>query len=144
VFQPVVSEGEVIGTLGITSSGKGLLAFNARTVVLATGGLGQLYRYSANPGTISGDGYALAYEAGATLANMEFIQFILGSVYPSIGFVLGGAIWDLCPSVRNANGDDLLKNLVSLSERSTLFSHEIDICSLLDSEPGRKARHGDP
>src|SRR6476469_1741237 len=43
--------------------------------VLATGGCGQVYRYTTNPVVATGDGYAIAHRAGVTLADMEFVQF---------------------------------------------------------------------
>lgn len=46
-----------------------------KTLVLATGGLGQLYKYTTNPVGATGDGFALAYKAGAILQDMEFVQF---------------------------------------------------------------------
>lgn len=46
-----------------------------RVVVLATGGLGQIYQWTTNPSVSSGDGFVLAHHAGAKLKDMEFIQF---------------------------------------------------------------------
>lgn len=64
---------------------KGVLVFNDITkeyetiyspvVILATGGIGQLYKYTTNPIGATGDGLALAYNAGALLQDMEFVQF---------------------------------------------------------------------
>ena len=47
----------------------------AEAIVMATGGLGQVYRHTTNPTVATGDGFAIAHRAGARMADMEFVQF---------------------------------------------------------------------
>ncbi|HVS04496.1 MAG TPA: L-aspartate oxidase [Thermoanaerobaculia bacterium] len=73
VEELLVGDGVVVGLLA--RERRGVRAVAAGAVVLATGGLGQLYRYTTNPAECTGDGLAMAARAGAALADLEFVQF---------------------------------------------------------------------
>jgi fumarate reductase (CoM/CoB) subunit A len=82
----------VVGAMGLDLGAGDLVQVNAPAVVLATGGVGQIYPITSNPVQCTGDGLALAYRAGARLTNMEQVQFYpSGLVHPPSlrGFILG-------------------------------------------------------
>jgi L-aspartate oxidase len=63
------------GVYALDIDGRRVETLAASAVVLATGGVGKVYRYTSNPETATGDGIAMAWRAGCRVGNMEFIQF---------------------------------------------------------------------
>ncbi len=80
----LLADGEVSGLLVASADGYGVI--HAPTVLLATGGSGQLYRCSTNPDGSTADGTLLALEAGAEVSDVEFVQF-----HPTVLFAAGSA-----------------------------------------------------
>ncbi len=87
----------------------------ARAVVLASGGAGQVFLHTTNPEVATGDGMAMAYEAGAELADMEFVQF-----HPTALNVEGGPRFLLSEAMRGEGG--VLRN--ARGERFMTRYHE--------------------
>ena len=88
--------------------GKKRVDILAKVVILATGGAGALFPHNVNHPSLRGDGYAMAYRAGATLTNMEFIQIGPGVVFPKIDFIIHSHMWRFSPRLRNKQGEEFL------------------------------------
>jgi len=77
------TDGKVAGALGYWRESGKFILFEAPAVILATGGIGKSFKVTSNSWEYTGDGHALALRTGATLVNMEFIQFHpTGMVWP--------------------------------------------------------------
>ena len=71
----ITDDDQVIGATGLDLKDSSLIYFKAKSVILASGGAGQLYPVTSNTFQKNGDGYAISYRAGADLVDMEQIQF---------------------------------------------------------------------
>ena len=83
VLRLLTNDGRVTGVFAYERERGRFLVFHAKAVILATGGIGRAYQITSNSWEYTGDGHALAYQAGADLADMEFVQFHpTGMIWP--------------------------------------------------------------
>jgi succinate dehydrogenase / fumarate reductase flavoprotein subunit len=83
VVRLLLSDGRAAGVVGYERERGRFRVFTAGAIVLATGGLGRAYKVTSNSWEGTGDGHALAYDAGAELMDMEFVQFHpTGMIWP--------------------------------------------------------------
>lgn len=73
VVKLMVKNNRCYGAIAIKNGN--IIKINAKATILATGGIGQLYKYTSNSEVATGDGIALAYDVGAVIQDMEFVQF---------------------------------------------------------------------
>ena len=85
---------------------KALFVIRTSAVVLATGGGGMMYAHNVFPGGMTGDGFSMAYEAGAELVNMEFIQ--IGIASTKTKFNCSGSMMRALPRLVNSEGEEFL------------------------------------
>lgn len=104
----VVDGDRCIGAVGVDDDGEGFVV-EAGAVVMATGGVGQLFQYSFNPPGNTGDGYGMAIRGGAEVFNMEFMQQGLATTWPAQGIVM---LYEMEEPYRllNTRGEAFLKN----------------------------------
>ena len=83
VFRLLLDDGRVSGALAYDRERGRFRVYRAKSVVLATGGIGRAFKITSNSWEYTGDGHTLAYDAGADLIDMEFVQFHpTGMVWP--------------------------------------------------------------
>jgi fumarate reductase (CoM/CoB) subunit A len=83
IYRLLAAEGKVFGARGLDRRTLAPIQFLAKATLIATGGCGQLYAHTTTSLDNTGDGLAIAFEAGAPLMDMEFVQFYpVSSIYP--------------------------------------------------------------
>jgi succinate dehydrogenase flavoprotein subunit len=134
----------VAGAFGYWRESGRFVVFKAKTVVIATGGIGKSWKITSNSWECTGDGMALAYEAGAELLDMEFVQFHpTGMVWPPgvQGILVTEAVRGEGGILRNKNGERFMEKYDP--ERMELSTRDVVARSIYtEVKQGRGSPHG--
>jgi succinate dehydrogenase/fumarate reductase flavoprotein subunit len=126
-WQLVINDDRCQGVIAWDLLNGGLKTIGAKTVVIATGGAGRLYRTTTNAYACTGDGMAMALRAGLPLKDMEFMQFHPTTLYPS-GILLTEGIRGEGGHLVNSEGDRFMKkyapNAMELASRDVVSRSE--------------------
>ncbi len=141
----LIKDGErVVGAFGYRRATGEQISFSAKALVIATGGSGRIYKITSNSQDCTGDGYALGYEAGAELVDMEFIQFHpTGMVYPPgvAGLLVTEAVRGEGGILRNNEGERFMERYDP--KRMELSTRDVVARSIYtEVKEGRGSPHG--
>lgn len=116
------SDGSVLGACGVSLKNTDFLIFQSKSIILASGGAGWMYPVTSNAMQKTGDGFALAYQAGADLLDMEQVQFHpTGMLYPESrrGVLITEAVRGEGGRLFNSKGERFMKKYDSRGELAT-------------------------
>jgi succinate dehydrogenase / fumarate reductase, flavoprotein subunit len=134
----------IAGAFGYWRDSGNFLTFKAKSIVIATGGIGKSWRVTSNSWECTGDGMALAYEAGAELLDMEFVQFHpTGMVWPPgvQGLLVTEAVRGEGGILRNKNGERFMEKYDP--KRMELSTRDVVARSIYtEVREGRGTPHG--
>ncbi|WP_249012086.1 FAD-binding protein [Conexibacter sp. DBS9H8] len=141
----LIKEGDrVVGCFGFRRPTGEFISFATKALVLATGGSGRIYKITSNSQDCTGDGYHLAYAAGAEMVDMEFIQFHpTGMVYPPgvAGLLVTEAVRGEGGRLFNAKGERFMEHYDP--KRMELSTRDVVARSIYtEVKEGRGSPHG--
>ncbi len=112
-FVPVVklltTDGRISGAVALNKKTHAALVIRTPVVILASGGCGGIYARSNNTGDITGDSYSLAYDAGARLKDMEFVQFYPSMMFSPLKVTISSPLFGDGAILRNANNERFME-----------------------------------
>jgi succinate dehydrogenase / fumarate reductase flavoprotein subunit len=134
----------VAGAFGYWRETGRFVVFKAKSVVIATGGIGKAWRITSNSWEYTGDGMALAYDAGAELMDMEFVQFHpTGMVWPPgvQGILVTEAVRGEGGVLRNKDGERFMERYDP--EKMELSTRDVVARAIYtEAKEGRGTEHG--
>jgi succinate dehydrogenase / fumarate reductase flavoprotein subunit len=141
----LMKDGErVSGALGYWRESGRFVVFKAKSIVIATGGIGKAWRITSNSWEYTGDGMAIAYEAGAELMDMEFVQFHpTGMVWPPgvQGILVTEAVRGEGGILRNKDGERFMERYDP--EKMELSTRDVVARAIYtEAREGRGTEHG--
>ncbi len=118
VYELILNEQKCCGLFAFNITNNKSSRFIASNTIIAAGGASGIFSRTTNPSTSTGDGIALAYNSGALIADMEFMQFHPTSFYSESGdtFLISEAVRGEGAYLLNEGGDRFMKNLDPLGE----------------------------
>jgi len=132
----LVDGGRIAGAVGYWRESGRFVVFRAKAVVIATGGVGKAYKVTSNSWEYTGDGQALAYEAGAELIDMEFVQFHpTGMVWPPgvMGLLVTEGVRGEGGILRNSAGERFMWKYLPEARRHEYAENEQEAREWLDA-----------